>query len=324
MKTLEELQAIIAKKINGYCEKNGSGSIYQPINYIMKIGGKRLRPALALMSSNLFTDELDEAIYPALAIEVFHNFTLMHDDIMDNAPLRRGVPTVHEKWSQDVAILSGDAMLIQSYQLLMKTKINLLPEVMNIFNKTALEVCEGQQLDMDYQFRNDVSVEEYIEMIRLKTSVLLAGAMKIGALIGGADITQQQVIYDFAIQIGLSFQLWDDFLDAFGEANLTGKQIGGDILADKKTFLLIRAYEKSDASQRALLNQYIGKSDIDPKEKLEAVLEMFRVLKVDEELKAKVNQYYTNALSALESLSLDSDRKKMLRDFSQSIQDRNS
>lgn len=324
MNTIDELQQIIAKKIHGFCENNGSGTIYQPINYILQLGGKRLRPALSIMSANLFTDEVDDAIYPAIAIEIFHNFTLMHDDIMDNAPLRRGKPTVHEKWNRDVAILSGDAMMIQSYQLLMKTRPDALRRVLEIFNATALEVCEGQQMDMDFQTRDRVSIDEYMEMIRLKTSVLLAGAMQIGALIGGADEKNQKDIYDFAIQIGLSFQLWDDYLDAFGDQSQTGKQTGGDILADKKTFLMVRSFEKAGPEELKVLEKFVGVAAPDPAEKVDQILKVYTSLGIDRELQHKVNELHASGIRILDALPIESARKQMLRNIALSLLGRNS
>lgn len=322
MKTIAELQQIIGKKVDEFCEENGESSIYQPINYIMQLGGKRFRPVLSLMSANLFTDELEDALYPALAVEVFHNFTLMHDDIMDKAPLRRGKPTVHERWNSSAAILSGDAMLIQSYQLLMKTNPSLLPLVMNTFNQTALEVCEGQQLDMEFEIRGDVSLEEYDEMIRLKTSVLLAGAMKIGAIVGGASLESQQKIYEFAIHLGMSFQLWDDYLDAFGDERLTGKQRGGDILSDKKTFMFLRAYEKAGTEELAILKKHISAKETNHQEKVADTLKVYHLLGVDVELKEKVLSYHAMAVKILDTIAIESERKEILYAFTNSILER--
>jgi len=324
MKSIEELQQLITKKVDGFCRKNGEGSIFQPVNYIMQLGGKRMRPVLCLMSANLFTDDIDDAVYPALAIEVFHNFTLMHDDIMDNAPLRRGKPTVHEKWNRDVAILSGDAMVIQSYQLLMKTNPASLQDVLNIFNKTAIEVCEGQQLDMDFQKRTDVSVTEYMEMIRLKTSVLLGGAMKIGACIGKADESMQNAMYEMAIDLGLSFQLWDDYLDAFGNSVETGKQSGGDILEKKKTFLMLHTMEKASESERILMAETLSGNSYSDEQKIELVLSMFKKYGADAALLEKVEVLHTRAIARLDGLTIHSERKKMLRNFALSLKGRKS
>lgn len=316
VKTIDELQQLITKKINGFCEKNGEGRIFQPVNYIMQLGGKRIRPALSLMSANLFTDELDDAIYPAIAFEVFHNFTLMHDDIMDNAPLRRGQPTVHEKWDTNTAILSGDAMMIQAYQLLIKTDPSKVIPLMRLFNQTALEVCIGQQMDMDFEQKKQVTVQEYEEMIRLKTSVLLASAMQSGALISGADDIAQKNIYDFGIHLGLAFQLLDDYLDTFGEEEQTGKRRGGDILSDKKTLLMIRAYEKAGREEMKVLNTYIGNSSFQEEEKINSVLSVYEKLKVADDLKEKVLHHHDTALQCLEQIEVEDYRKSELKSIS--------
>jgi geranylgeranyl diphosphate synthase type II len=320
MYKLEELQSIIQKKMDGFCRKNGEENILQPVNYILNLGGKRIRPLLTLLSAGAFNDDIEDAIYPAIAIEVFHNFTLMHDDIMDNAPIRRGQPTVHEKWNRDVAILSGDAMLIQAYQLIIKTRSECIGPVMETFNNTALEVCKGQQLDMDFQSRSNVTVGEYIEMIRLKTSVLLGGAVKIGAIVGKASNEDQDAIYDFAIALGLSFQLWDDYLDAFGDGNKTGKQVGGDILANKKTYLMIRAMELANDEQKTILNyQWNNTNAI---EKVAAITSLFRSLQLDNALKQQVDGYYQLALQRLESMSIPSEKKESLRQLAQALHTR--
>ena len=306
MHQLEDLQAIIQKKIDGFCRKNGEEAILQPVNYILNLGGKRIRPLLTLLAAQTFTDDIDDAVYPALAMEVFHNFTLMHDDIMDNAPLRRGKATVHEKWNRDVAILSGDAMLIQAYQLIMKTRPECLAHVMETFNTTALEVCVGQQMDMDFQFRNDVSVDEYIEMIRLKTSVLLGGSMKIGSIIGGASESDQQAIYNFAIALGISFQLWDDYLDTFGDSSKTGKQVGGDILANKKTILSIKTLESASPEEK---NQLLGITEFkNPEDKIQVVSELYRTYGADQFLVRTAEAYYDKANQYLSEMQASSER----------------
>ncbi len=318
MQNLEELQTLVDQKIEGFCRKNGEANILQPVNYILSLGGKRVRPLLTLLAADLFSDNIEDAVYPAIAVEIFHNFTLMHDDIMDNAPLRRGKATVHEKWNRDVAILSGDAMLIQAYQLIIKTKESAVIDVMRIFNQTALDVCEGQQLDMDFQSRLDVTIDEYIEMIRLKTSVLLGGAMEIGATIAGASTADREAICRFAIDLGLSFQLWDDYLDAFGDASKTGKQVGGDILADKKTFLMIRAMEKADASDRDIMLQ-LQKEPIVPSEKIDIIKGLYQRLGVDEELKLEAERYYHQALAHLDSVAVPLERKNKIARVAQAL-----
>jgi geranylgeranyl diphosphate synthase type II len=321
MQTTQDFQALIDQKIEGFCRKNGDANILQPVNYILSLGGKRVRPLLTLLAADLFCDDIEDAVYPAIAMEIFHNFTLMHDDIMDNAPLRRGHATVHEKWNRDVAILSGDAMLIQAYQLIIKTKPECLGEVMRLFNQTALEVCEGQQLDMDFQVRKNVTVAEYIEMIRLKTSVLLGGAMKIGATIAGAPTEDCHAIYNFAIDLGLSFQLWDDYLDAFGDSSKTGKQTGGDILADKKTFLMIRAREKANSNQLKVLDACASGS-ISGEEKINTTLDLLKLLGIDSELKAEVELYYNRALHHLAGIQVPDERKKSIRQLALALHHR--
>ncbi len=320
MHSLADFQAVIQQKIDGFCRKNGDENILQPVNYILSLGGKRVRPLLTLLAADLFEGDSEDVVYPAIAMEVFHNFTLMHDDIMDNAPLRRGKPTVHEKWNRDVAILSGDAMLIQAYQLLIKTKQEVLGDVIRTFNTTALEVCIGQQMDMDFQSRKDVSIEEYIEMIRLKTSVLLGGSMKIGAIIGGASLPDQEAIYDFAIALGLSFQLWDDYLDTFGDGSKTGKQVGGDILANKKTYLMIEAYTKANENQRALLDLQLENKNATAK--VEIVSNLFRELGIDLSLKEKVNEYYQLALQRLNAIDVAREKKESLHQLAQALHTR--
>ncbi len=321
MRSMDELQAIVQKKIDGFCRKNGDERILQPVNYILQLGGKRVRPLLTLLAADLFSDDIEDAVYPAIAMEIFHNFTLMHDDIMDNAPLRRGKPTVHEHWNRDVAILSGDAMLIQAYQLIIKTKPQCIQAVMETFNTTALEVCQGQQMDMDFQFRSDVIMDEYIEMIRLKTSVLLGGSMKIGAIVAGAEEEDQQAIYNFAIYLGLSFQLWDDYLDTFGDSEKTGKQVGGDILANKKTFLMLEALRVANPEQKALLEaQFTAATQ--SAEKIKTVVALFQTLKIDEALKNKVEHYFHLALQSLDKISVGVERKEKIKTLALSLHHR--
>ncbi len=308
MGKLENFQTLIEQKLEGFCRKNGDERILQPVNYILQLGGKRVRPLLTLLATDAFTDELEPAVYPAIALEIFHNFTLMHDDIMDNAPIRRGKPTVHERWNRDVAILSGDAMLIQAYQLIIKTRSECLPSVMQTFNTTALEVCQGQQLDMDFQERTDVTADEYIEMIRLKTSVLLGGAMKIGAIIGGATEEDQKHLYDFAIALGLSFQLWDDYLDTYGDGLKTGKQVGGDILANKKTLLSIKALEHASEEERNLIIGVV--SNLSNDEKIARVKDVYAKYRAAEFIKTTAGAYHQTALEKLNALSIEEHKKE--------------
>ncbi|MEZ4799144.1 MAG: polyprenyl synthetase family protein [Flavobacteriales bacterium] len=312
MQSLEQIQEIVSKSLDQFNKRNGKSGIYTPISYILSLGGKRLRPALSVMSCQLFSDDIEDAIHPALAIEVFHNFTLMHDDIMDNAPLRRGKATVHEKWNASTAILSGDAMMILAYEELAKTNATVFSDIFKVFNKTALEVCEGQQMDMDFENRADVTLNEYIEMIRLKTSVLLAGAMQIGAHIGGADKKNRDLIYEFGENTGIAFQLLDDYLDAFGEQSKVGKITGGDIIADKKTYLQILALQQAKDTDAEVLKYWLGKKPKDPTEKVKAVMSIFEKLNIGDQLLETVQHYHQRALYALKQVSVEEDRKRDL------------
>ena len=240
MKKLTELQSIIEEAITKLDIPQYPADLYEPVKYILSLGGKRMRPALLLMACDLFGGDVEAALSPALAIEVFHNFSLVHDDMMDNAPLRRGKATVHERWGQNAGILSGDVMLVLAYQLMMKVDDRLLRQVLDVFSQTAVGVCEGQQLDMDFEKLQTVGIDEYQNMIRLKTSVLLGGALKIGALIGGADMADAELLYGFGEHLGIAFQLQDDILDVYGDPDKFGKQVGGDIISNKKTYLLIK------------------------------------------------------------------------------------
>src|SRR3569833_1427024 len=249
MRTINQIQEILNREVESLDFPLYPADLYEPIKYILALGGKRIRPALLLMSCDMFGGDILKAVPPALAIEVFHNFTLMHDDIMDNAPLRRGKVTVHEKWNKNVAILSGDVMLVKGYELMMNVDDRVLRPIMNIFNETAIGVCEGQQIDMEFETRSDVHIDEYINMIRLKTAVVLGGAVKIGALIGGSTPEDALLLQTFGEQLGVAFQLQDDILDVYGDPEKFGKQVGCDILSNKKTFLLLKALELADKEQ---------------------------------------------------------------------------
>lgn len=309
------VESLIEKAIADYIAANGNSEMLAPASYLIRLGGKRVRPLAVLLSHQLFSDEVEEALHPALAIEIFHNFTLMHDDIMDKSPLRRGEPTVHEKWNANTAILSGDAMMIQAYQYLVRTRAEILGALMECFNTTALEVCEGQQQDMSFETRHDVSVDEYLEMIRLKTSVLLAAACKVGGITGGASTDDQQALYDFGLNIGLQFQLWDDYLDTFGDQAKVGKEIGTDILNDKKTMLRIRTYALCSDAERAELDAMRGyPEDTSAKaQKIERVREIMRRCGVIEETEQRCDAYYRQALQHLEALQVADERKAPLR-----------
>lgn len=322
MYSLKELQSIVQKELENQNFDIAPRELYEPIEYVLSIGGKRLRPVLMLMACDLFSCKIEKAIRPAIGIEVFHNFTLLHDDIMDHADLRRNVPTVHKKWDENVAILSGDAMMIKAYEYFYDCDSEILKNVLKTFNQTALEVCEGQQYDMNFETRDDVKVEEYLEMIRLKTSVLLAASLKIGALIGGALKDDAENLYDFGKYIGLAFQLQDDFLDVYGDVAVFGKKIGGDILCNKKTFLLINALELAEGELEERLVAQLTKTDFVPEEKIKEVTAIYDALKVKELSKQKMDDYYLLAIEALDKVSVDKSKKEELVKFADKLQNR--
>lgn len=323
MTSLTDLQEIINTEIDQLNFPLYPAELYEPIKYILALGGKRMRPALLLMACDLFGGDVKKAVPSALAIEVFHNFTLMHDDIMDNAPLRRGKTTVHEKWNKNVAILSGDVMLVESYKLLMQVEDHLLRASMTVFNETAVGVCEGQQLDMEFEKRDEVHIDEYINMIRLKTAVLLGGALKIGAIIGGADEKDAALLQTFGEQIGIAFQLQDDILDVYGNPEKFGKQVGGDILSNKKTFLLIKALELANAEQSATLNKWFSVTQFAATEKIEAVTGIYDQLNIRHHAWEAMRNYADQAFSALD-ISLSDSSKQYLRSFADSLMVRES
>jgi geranylgeranyl diphosphate synthase, type II len=294
-------------------------NLYEPCEHILKIGGKRVRPIALLLTHELFEPITEEAQYAALGIELFHNFTLIHDDIMDNAPLRRGAPTVHEKWNLPIAILSGDVMNVHAYECMNRVPQKHLTEVLKVFNKTAIEVCEGQQLDMDFECREDVSIAEYIHMITLKTSVLLAASMEIGALLSGSSVATAEMLYEFGKNLGISFQLKDDYLDAFGTSAKIGKQIGGDILANKKTFLLLTAFEKANESQKQELNNLIADTSAN---KVANTLALFEQLGVPDATTIAKTHYSNIAFEILEKLPVQDAKKGALRELAQMLLER--
>lgn len=319
MKKLEYLQALISEEVDKLALPSYPAALYEPIRYILSLGGKRMRPALLLMACDLFGGDVDAAISPALAIEVFHNFTLMHDDIMDNAPLRRGRITVHEKWNNNVGILSGDVMLVQGYKLMMQVEDRLLRPILDIFNTTAIGVCEGQQLDMEFEVRNEVGIEEYINMIRLKTAVVLGGALKIGALIGGADSKDADLLSSFGEHLGIAFQLQDDILDVYGDPEKFGKQVGGDIISNKKTYLLIKALELANLQQTTALTNWIAATQFDNTEKVEAITAIYNLLDVRQQAENAMQGYADKAFEALDAIKLPDAHKQYLRDFADGL-----
>ena len=298
--------------------------LYDPIRYIMNLGGKRMRPLLTLMAAYLFTDDWRKAVQPALGVEVFHNFTLMHDDIMDQAPLRRGQSTVHEKWNQNVAILSGDVMLVNAYELLLTVDADKIKPVITRFSRTAAEVCEGQQLDMNFETRWDVTEAEYIEMIRLKTSVLLGYALELGGIIAGADAETTHHLYEGGVNIGIGFQLKDDLLDVYGDPAKFGKQVGGDILANKKTFLLIEALEQANSSVRDELTGWLDKPVADKAEKVRAVTAIYEQLRIRQITEARIAEYFERGFANFDQINADPARKAFLTQFARQLADRES
>lgn len=317
MYQISELQQLINQRIADTNYPATPKELYEPISYFMAMGGKRMRPTLMLMACNLYTDHVLPALDTAVAIEVFHNFTLMHDDIMDMAPLRRGKPTVHEKWNTNAAILSGDTMLVEAYKLFLSSDTSLLPDILSVFNKTAVEVCEGQSIDMYFEKNEQVTISQYINMIRLKTSVLIGAALKIGSLLGGAGKTDADLLYEFGVNLGLAFQLQDDVLDIYGDPKKFGKQVGGDIIANKKTYLLIKAKELARDDTAKSLNNWL-KSD-DPENKVSAITAIYNKLGVRELADAEINQYSVRALKNLDKLSVPEERKSLLKQFAEGL-----
>lgn len=312
MHSFTELQGIIEKEIDGLEFSAPPEGLFEPMKYILGIGGKRLRPILVLLGANLYKDDLSKVCLPAIGIEVFHNFTLLHDDVMDNAPIRRSKKTVHEKWNSNVAILSGDAMSIKAYQYIVSCEDKYLRDVLTVFNQTALEVCEGQQFDMEFEERSDVQVDEYLNMIRLKTAVLLGGSLKMGAIMGDASSKDSDLLYHFGVNLGMAFQLQDDLLDVFGDEAIFGKKIGGDILSNKKTFLLIKALEMATGDLEKELKQWITIKDFNPEEKIKAVQAIYEKLNVREYSQNKIDEYFGMCLEYLDKVSVQAEMKKEL------------
>lgn len=324
MYTMEALR----NEFEQYLKQNGFDlspkELYQPLDYILTLGGKRMRPILVMMACNLFSDDLKPSLAPAYGVELFHNFSLMHDDIMDEAPLRRGKATVHTKYNTNTAILSGDVMLVYAYQYIAKVSPKLLPIVLKVFNETAIAVCEGQQMDMNFETSTAVTIPEYIRMIELKTSVLVHGGMKIGALVGGATMVQADLVAEFGRNMGIAFQLQDDLLDTFGESAKVGKRIGGDILQNKKTYLVLKALELLDTQTSKELMNWLT-TTINPKqeeEKIEAVKAIFRTSGVVNAINKEIQNYENKALAYLEKLDLPTAQKAPLKAFLAAIMQR--
>lgn len=317
----------ITKKVNEYIDnmpyERRPQSLYDPIRYVLSLGGKRIRPVLMMLGYALFKDDPESIVQTAVGLETYHNFTLLHDDFMDNAPMRRGHQTVHEKWDANTAILSGDTMLVLAYKLIAACPSTQLKGIIDLFTETALEIDEGQQYDIEFETRQDVTEDEYIEMIRLKTSVLLACALKMGALQAGASEKDCQLLYKFGEAIGLAFQLQDDYLDVYGDPATFGKRIGGDILSNKKTYMLINALLKADTVQRAELESWIGRADADPEEKIRAVTRLYNEIGIDRLAQEKINHFFEASKTFLDAVSVPEERKQELRAYVAKMMKRN-
>jgi geranylgeranyl diphosphate synthase, type II len=322
MLSLRDCQSIIEHQLRELQIPGSPSDLYDPIRYMLELEAKRLRPCLVLMGCNVFSEDIQPAIFPALAVEVFHNFTLMHDDIMDQSALRRNRPAVHVKWNRNVAILSGDAMLIKAYELLSNAAGEDLQKILPVFNQTALQVCEGQQYDMDYEHSLAVSIDDYITMVEYKTAVLLAASLKIGALLGSANEKNADCLYAFGKNIGIAFQLQDDLLDVFADPAIFGKVTGNDIVSNKKTILLIEALNRAKGQNRKLLQNWISRKDFNRDEKIEAVKSIYMELHLVESVTAKIRHYHELAIENLNNLQADAGRKSELLSFSAYLMNR--
>ncbi len=318
----DEILKLVNKYLDNLSYDRKPSSLYEPIRYVLSMGGKRIRPVLMLLSYNMFRENPEEILMPACALETYHNYTLLHDDLMDNADLRRGHETVHRKWDANTAILSGDSMLVLAYQRMAQCDKQKMPEVLSLFTETALEIGEGQQYDMDFEHRNDVTEDEYIEMIRLKTSVLLACAMKIGAILAGASKEDADNLYRFGEQIGLAFQLQDDYLDVYGDTRVFGKAIGGDITSNKKTYMLINAMLRANDTQRAELEKWISATEFDREEKIAAVTRLYNEIGIDKLAQEKINFYFEQSRKYLAAVSVAEDRKAEITAYAQRMMKR--
>jgi geranylgeranyl diphosphate synthase type II len=315
MYTLLEAQNLVEKHIQNISIPDAPSELYEPVKYVLSLGGKRIRPALVLLACDLFAGSVNSALIPAVAIEVFHNFTLLHDDIMDRSDMRRGQPTVHVKYSENVAILSGDVMSILASRLINQSPGVVLNVVHEVFTKTAMQVCEGQQMDMNFEGILTVSEVEYMTMIRLKTAVLIAASLKIGAVLGGASQSDADDLYDFGLNLGMAFQLQDDLLDTFGDQRTIGKMLGTDIVDNKKTFLMIKALEKASSQQRVALTDWLTKRDFKREEKVGAVTGIFNQLKIKEITNRRIKDFYELSLENLAHLNKPEERKVELANF---------
>lgn len=324
MLTSKEIQEMVKLGISEMPFDRKPEELYAPIRYVLSLGGKRLRPALMLMAYNLYKENPQEILPVAIGLETYHNYTLLHDDLMDHASVRRGNPTVHVKWDENTAILSGDTMLVMAYQYIARCADEYMPCILNLFTTTALEIGEGQQYDVDFETRNDVTEDEYIEMIRLKTSVLLACALKMGAILADAPERDAQLLYQFGEQIGLAFQLQDDYLDCYGDFEKFGKRIGGDILCNKKTYMLINALQLAGDVERKELLGWINAKDYDEQGKIDAVIALYTQLGIPELVNQRIAECYERGEQALAAVDLPQERKEVLLQFARQMLNRQS
>lgn len=322
MMTSNEMLKLINEQLDRLSDNREPRHLYEPIEYVLSLGGKRIRPILMMLAYNLYQERPEEILMPACAIETYHNYTLLHDDLMDCADLRRGCATVHKRWDANTAILSGDSMLVLAYQRMATCRADYLKEVIDLFTQTALEIGEGQQYDMDFEKRDDVTEDEYIEMIRLKTSVLLACALKIGAILGGASQEDAENLYRFGEKIGLAFQLQDDYLDVYGDTKVFGKAIGGDIISNKKTYMLINAFNLATPKQRAELTEWTQKEQFDKQEKIEAVTALYNAMGIEQLAKDKIAYYFEESKKYLEAVKLPAERKQELLSYANQLMNR--
>lgn len=317
---IKHYQELVQDQLNTYAFPDSPSGLYDPLRYFMTLGGKRMRPVLTLMGCELFSSDLNQAVPAAISVELFHNFSLIHDDIMDQAPLRRGKETVHQKWDTNTAILSGDALLIKAYQEIAKYSGPLMFDLLNIFNQTALEVCEGQQLDMDFETMSEVEIDDYLHMITFKTAVLLGASLKMGAKVGGASEDEAQALYQFGVNLGVAFQLQDDVLDVYADQEKFGKQVGGDIIANKKTYLLLKAMQDGNDSQLKQLQQWFVETDF--AKKVEGVKAIYSDLNIKEKAENKMDEYYQSAINYLNQLNIDEQKKQPLLNLAHYLMNR--
>ena len=323
MHSISQYQELVSNHFQELSLLKEPKNLYEPIVYILSLGGKRLRPVLTIMATEVFDVDYKKALAAATAVEVFHNFSLIHDDIMDGAPLRRGNETVHEKWNIDTAILSGDAMLILAYQYFEEYEPKTFRELAILFSKTALEVCEGQQYDVDFETRDDVSIAEYLKMIEYKTAVLVGASMKMGAIVAETTAENKNLIYDFGLNLGLAFQLQDDYLDAFGNPETFGKQVGGDIIENKKTYLYLKAVEFATANEKEQLLHLFSIQPSDNNDKINSVKEIFNQTGASEATQKAIQEYTFRAFETLEKMKIDDNKKAILKSFGEHLMSRN-